>query len=339
MSKQKDTGKSKGAALEAAIADIDKAFGQGTIMRSNTVIKIPVISTGALNLDAALGAGGIPRGRITEVYGPEASGKTTICLHVIANAQREGGTAAIVDAEHALDLGYAEKLGVDIDSLLVSQPACGEEALSVVERLIQSGAVDVVVVDSVAALVPKAELEGEMGASHMGLQARMMGQAMRKLTGLVSRTNCALIFVNQLRERVGVIFGSPEVTTGGKALKFYASVRLDVRGKKLKADDEAVGTKVTVKVVKNKVGPPFREAQFDMLYGIGIDRAGILLNAGVDLGIIVKSGSWYEHGDTKLGQGSDNARAYLLEHPELMAEIEAEYWASHQAAVAEEEDE
>lgn len=330
--KEKALDKTKNDALDAAIADIEKAFGEGTVMRSNTVIAVPVISTGALNLDVALGAGGIPKGRISEVFGPESSGKTTICLHLIANVQKEGGVAAIIDAEHALDLGYAEKLGVNIDQLLVSQPECGEEALSVAEKLIQSGAVDIVVVDSVAALVPRAELEGEMGAAHMGLQARMMGQALRKLTGMVSRTNCALVFVNQLREKVGVIFGSPEVTPGGKALKFYASVRLDVRGKKLKEDDEAVGVKVTVKVVKNKVGPPFKQAEFDMLYGTGIDTAGILLNAAVDIGIITKSGSWYQHDGKKIGQGSDNAKAYLLENPQLMEDIENQYWANHYEA-------
>lgn len=316
----------KKKALQAAVAGIEKQFGKGSIMRmsaGSTAEGVEAISTGALNLDVALGIGGIPRGRITEIYGPESSGKTTLCLHVIANAQKAGGIAAIVDAEHALDTGYAAKLGVDVENLLISQPDTGEQALSIVEQLVNSGAVDIIVVDSVAALVPRAEIEGDMGDSHVGLQARLMSQALRKLTGTVAKTGTAVVFINQLREKIGVMFGSPETTTGGKALKFYASVRLDIRRKgSIKVGEEVVGSETKVKVVKNKMAAPFKEALFDILYDRGIDTAGIILDAAVERGILEKSGAWYAlPGGPKIGQGRDNARTYVREHPEIMTQV------------------
>ncbi|HEY8484098.1 MAG TPA: recombinase RecA [Longimicrobiales bacterium] len=314
-------------ALNVAIAQIERTYGKGSIMRmgvDGARLQVEAISTGAINLDAAIGIGGIPRGRITEIYGPESSGKTTLCLHVIANAQRQGGVAAFIDAEHALDIEYARKLGVDVDNLLVSQPDTGEQALEIAEVLIRSGAVDVVVIDSVAALVPRAEIEGEMGDSHVGLQARLMSQALRKLTGAVNRSRTAVIFTNQIREKIGVMFGNPETTTGGRALKFYASVRLDIRRVgAIKEGQELVGSRTRVKVVKNKVAPPFKQAEFDIMYNEGISHTGLLVDLGVEHEIIQKSGAWFSYGDVRLGQGRENAKAYLKEHPELAAEIEA----------------
>ena len=314
-------------ALNVAIAQIERTYGKGSIMRmgvDGARLQVEAISTGAINLDAAIGIGGIPRGRITEIYGPESSGKTTLCLHVIANAQRQGGVAAFIDAEHALDIEYARKLGVDVDNLLVSQPDTGEQALEIAEVLIRSGAVDVVVIDSVAALVPRAEIEGEMGDSHVGLQARLMSQALRKLTGAVNRSRTAVIFTNQIREKIGVMFGNPETTTGGRALKFYASVRLDIRRVgAIKEGQELVGSRTRVKVVKNKVAPPFKQAEFDIMYNEGISHTGLLVDLGVEHEIIQKSGAWFSYGDVRLGQGRENAKTYLKEHPELAAEIEA----------------
>ncbi len=312
-------------ALESALAQIDRQFGKGSVMRLGSDERAPVevIPTGSIALDAALGIGGFPRGRIVEIYGPESSGKTTVALHAIANAQAAGGIAAFVDAEHALDPVYAEKLGVDIDQLLVSQPDTGEQALEIADMLIRSGSIDVIVIDSVAALVPKAELEGDMGDSHVGLQARLMSQALRKLTGALNQTKTTAIFINQLREKVGVFFGSPETTSGGKALKFYASVRLDVRRiETLKDGTVAVGNRTRVKVVKNKMAPPFKLAEFDILYGVGISREGGLIDYGVEQGIVKKSGAWYTYDGEQLGQGKENARTTLREHPELAAEIE-----------------
>jgi recombination protein RecA len=309
---------------ELVISSIEKSFGEGTLARKDADTKIQTISTGAATLDRAIGPGGIPRGRITEIYGPESSGKTTLCLHVIANAQKAGGLAAIIDAEHALDLDYARRIGVDTDNLLVCQPDNGEQALDVCAALIETGQVDVIVVDSVAALVPRAELEGDMGAAHVGLQARLMSQAMRKLTAMLARTNCALVFINQLREKVGVMYGSPEVTTGGKALKFYASVRLDIRRREqIKDGEEVSGNAVRVKVVKNKIGPPFREATFDILFNEGIDKFGTLLDLAVDVGVVEKSGAWYKFGEQKLGHGRENARLFLREDPALTDAIRA----------------
>jgi recombination protein RecA len=313
-------------ALETALAQIDKQFGKGAIMRLGQAEKLvtEAISTGSVALDIALGVGGIPKGRITEVYGPESSGKTTLALHLVAEAQRIGGICAYVDAEHALDPEYAKRLGVDINSLLVSQPSTGEEALEITDGLVRSGAVALIVIDSVAALVPKAEIEGEMGDSHMGLQARMMSQAMRKLSGSVSKTNTVIIFINQLREKIGVMFGNPETQPGGKALKFYASVRLDIRRvETLKQGTDMVGNRVKVKVVKNKVAPPFRQAEFDIMFGTGISRSGGILDMAIELGIANKSGSWFTYGDTRIGQGRENAKSYLDEHPDVMAEMEA----------------
>ena len=313
-------------ALEAALSQIDKQFGKGAIMRLGQADKLitEAISTGSVALDIALGVGGIPKGRITEVYGPESSGKTTLALHLVAEAQRTGGICAYVDAEHALDPEYAKRLGVDINSLLVSQPSTGEEALEITDGLVRSGAVALIVIDSVAALVPKAEIEGEMGDSHMGLQARMMSQAMRKLSGSVSKTNTVIIFINQLREKIGVMFGNPETQPGGKALKFYASVRLDIRRvETLKQGTDMVGNRVKVKVVKNKVAPPFRQAEFDIMFGTGISRSGGILDMAIELGIANKSGSWFTYGDTRVGQGRENAKQFLDEHPEVMAEMEA----------------
>jgi recombination protein RecA len=314
-------------ALGIAIAQIERAYGKGSIMRmgaDGARVTIDAIPTGALNLDAAIGIGGIPRGRITEIYGPESSGKTTLCLHVIANAQRLGGVAAFVDAEHALDIEYARKLGLDIENLLVSQPDTGEQALEIAELLIRSNAVDVVVIDSVAALVPRAEIEGEMGDSHVGLQARLMSQALRKLTGAVSRSHTCVIFTNQIREKIGVMFGNPETTTGGRALKFYASVRLDIRRiGAIKDGQELVGNRTRVKVVKNKVAPPFRQAEFDVMYDEGISHVGLLVDLGVENEIIQKSGAWFSFGETRLGQGRENAKAFLKENPQTLAEVES----------------
>ena len=316
----------KEKALELALAQIDKQFGKGAIMRLGQAENLvtEAISTGSVALDIALGVGGIPKGRITEVYGPESSGKTTLALHLVAEAQKTGGICAYVDAEHALDPEYARRLGVNIDSLLVSQPSTGEEALEITDGLVRSGAVALIVIDSVAALVPKAEIEGEMGDSHMGLQARMMSQAMRKLSGSVSKTGCVIIFINQLREKIGVMFGNPETTPGGKALKFYASVRLDIRRvETLKQGTDMVGNRVKVKVVKNKVAPPFRQAEFDIMFGTGISRSGGILDMAIELGLANKSGSWFTYGDQRIGQGRENAKQYLEEHPETMTEMEA----------------
>ena len=312
-------------ALETALAQIDRQFGKGSVMRLGSEDRAPVevIPTGSIALDVALGVGGLPRGRIIEIYGPESSGKTTLTLHAIANAQRAGGIAAFVDAEHALDPDYAKKLGVDIDSLLVSQPDTGEQALEIADMLVRSGSIDLIVIDSVAALVPRAEIEGEMGDSHVGLQARLMSQALRKLTGGLNQTNTTMIFINQLREKIGVFFGSPETTAGGKALKFYASVRLDIRRiETLKDGTEAVGNRTRVKVVKNKMAPPFKQAEFDILYGVGISREGSLIDYGVDQGIVKKSGAWYTYDGDQLGQGKENARNFLLQNPDIAADIE-----------------
>jgi recombination protein RecA len=313
-------------AIEAALAQIDKQFGKGSIMRlgSREKIDVPAIPTGSLSLDAALGVGGMPRGRVVEIYGPESSGKTTLALHVIAEAQKRGGMAAFIDAEHALDALYAGKLGVDTDNLLVSQPDSGEQALEIAEVLIRSGAVDVLVIDSVAALVPRSELEGEMGDAQMGLQARLMSQALRKLTSIVAKSKTCLIFINQLREKIGVMFGNPETTTGGRALKFYASIRLDIRRiASLKEGDVVIGSRAKVKVVKNKVAPPFREAEFDILYGEGISKEGDLIDLGVEQKVIEKSGAWYAMDGERLGQGRENARQFLKDNPEIRTEVDA----------------
>ena len=312
-------------ALDAALAQIERQFGKGSVMRLGEEGRAPVavIPTGSIALDVALGIGGFPRGRIIEVYGPESSGKTTVALHAIANVQAQGGIAAFIDAEHALDPTYAQRLGVDLDSLYVSQPDTGEQALEIADTLVRSGAVDLIVIDSVAALVPRAEIEGEMGDSHVGLQARLMSQALRKMAGALSQTGTTAIFINQLREKIGVMFGSPETTTGGKALKFYASVRLDVRRiETLKGGTEAVGNRTRVKVVKNKMAPPFKQAEFDILYGEGISREGSLIDLGVDAGIVKKSGAWYTYEGDQLGQGKENSRAFLRDNPDLANEIE-----------------
>jgi recombination protein RecA len=312
-------------ALEIALAQIDKNFGKNSVMRLGDEVRaaIEVIPTGSVALDVALGIGGLPRGRVVEIYGPESSGKTTVALHAIANAQANGGIAAFIDAEHALDPEYAKALGVDIDALLVSQPDTGEQALEIADMLVRSGAIDVIVIDSVAALVPRAEIEGEMGDSHVGLQARLMSQALRKMTGALSNTNTTAIFINQLREKIGVMFGSPETTTGGKALKFYASVRIDVRRiETLKDGTEAVGNRTRAKIVKNKVAPPFKQAEFDIIYGVGISREGSLIDMGVEHGFIRKSGAWYTYEGDQLGQGKENARAFLRDNPDLANEVE-----------------
>jgi recombination protein RecA len=313
-------------ALAAALTQIERQFGKGSVMRMGdaaAVRPVEVISTGSLGLDVALGVGGVPKGRVVEIYGPESSGKTTLTLHIVAEAQKQGGTCAFVDAEHALDPVYAEKLGVKIDELLVSQPDTGEQALEITDMLVRSGAVDVVVIDSVAALTPKAEIEGEMGDSHVGLQARLMSQALRKLTGNIKRSNCVVIFINQIRMKIGVMFGSPETTTGGNALKFYASVRLDIRRiGSIKKGEEVIGNETRVKVVKNKVAPPFKETVFDILYGEGISREGEIVDLGVKTGVIEKSGSWYSYGGNRVGQGKDNARNFLKDNPDLAREIE-----------------
>ncbi len=313
-------------ALESALAQIERQFGKGSIMKMGEEGRAPVevIPSGSIALDLALGIGGFPRGRVVEIYGPESSGKTTVALHAIANAQRAGGIAAFIDAEHALDPEYAKKLGVDIDALLVSQPDTGEQALEIMDMLIRSGALDIVVIDSVAALVPRAEIEGEMGDSHVGLQARLMSQALRKITGALAQSKTTAVFINQLREKIGVFFGSPETTTGGKALKFYASIRLDVRRiETLKDGQDAVGNRTRVKVVKNKMAPPFKQAEFDILYGHGISREGSLIDLGVDEGFVKKSGSWYTYEGDQLGQGKENARTFLIDNPDLANEIES----------------
>jgi recombination protein RecA len=317
----------KQKALEQALAQIDRAFGKGSIMKlgqRTTVIEVGTVSTGSLGLDIALGVGGLPRGRVVEVYGPESSGKTTLALHVVAEAQKKGGICAFVDAEHALDPVYARKLGVDVDELLISQPDTGEQALEITDTLVRSGAIDVLVIDSVAALTPRAELEGEMGDIHVGLQARLMSQALRKLTGSISKSGCMVIFINQIRMKIGVMFGSPETTSGGNALKFYASVRLDIRRiGALKDRDEIVGNQTRVKVVKNKLAPPFKVVEFDIMYGLGISKMGELLDLGVKAGVVEKSGSWFSYGDQRIGQGRENAKQFLTENPDIADEIEA----------------
>ncbi len=315
----------KRKALEVAMSQIEKQFGKGSVMKLGEykAMEVEAIPTGALSLDIALGIGGVPRGRIIEVFGPESSGKTTLALHIIAEAQKIGGEAAFIDAEHALDPVYARKLGVDIDNLIVSQPDTGEQALEITEALVRSGALDVVVVDSVAALVPKAEIDGEMGDSHMGLQARLMSQALRKLAGAINKSKTVLIFINQLREKIGVMFGNPETTTGGRALKFYASVRMDIRKTEMmKQDGQVIGNRVRVKVIKNKVAPPFREAEFDVLYGKGISKVGNILDMAVNLDIVEKSGAWFSYNGQRISQGRENAKRYLEEHPDIMDEIE-----------------
>jgi recombination protein RecA len=318
----------RGRAIDLALSQIEKQFGRGSIMRLGSreaVVNGGIIPTGSLSLDAALGVGGMPRGRVVEIFGPESSGKTTLALHVIAEAQRSGGMAAFIDAEHALDSSYARKLGVDVDNLLVSQPDNGEQALEIAEMLVRSGALDICVVDSVAALVPKAELEGEMGDSHMGLQARLMSQALRKLTGIVSKSRTCMVFINQIREKIGVMFGNPETTTGGRALKFYASVRVDVRRVgSIKDGDEVTGSRTKVKVVKNKVAPPFREAEFDIMYGTGISKEGDLIDLGVDKGVVEKSGAWFSYKGERVGQGRENAKQFLLENTDVRLKIEEE---------------
>ena len=316
----------KKQALETALAQIEKQFGKGAVMKlgANVAMQVDAIPTGSLGLDLALGIGGVPRGRIVEVYGPESSGKTTLALHILAEAQKLGGEVAFIDVEHALDPVYAAALGVDIDSLLVSQPDTGEQAMEICEALVRSGAIDAVIVDSVAAMVPKDEIEGEMGDSHVGLQARLMSQALRKLTGVIGKTNTVCIFINQLREKVGVVYGNPEVTTGGRALKYYSSVRIDVRRiEGLKDSNGAfIGNRTRAKIVKNKVAPPFREAEFDIMFGEGISKIGEILDLGVKLGVVQKSGAWFNYGDVRLGQGRDNAKIFLKEHPDISAEIE-----------------
>jgi len=315
----------KEKALQSALEQIEKAYGKGAVMKLGDTqnLNVEAISTGSISLDMALGIGGIPKGRIIEIYGPESSGKTTVALHAVAEAQRQGGEAAFIDAEHALDPVYAEALGVDIDSLLVSQPDTGEQALEICEALVRSNAIDIIVVDSVAALVPKAEIEGLMGDSHVGLHARLMSQALRKLTACISKSNCAVIFINQLREKVGVVYGNPEVTTGGRALKFYSSVRIEIRKKEtIKLQNDIIGSRTKAKIVKNKVAPPFKEAEFDIMYGEGISKVGEIVDLGVQVDVIQKSGAWFSYNDQKIGQGRENVKVYLLENPDVMAEIE-----------------
>ena len=313
-------------ALESALAQIEKQFGKGSVMKlgdTNTHMQIETVPTGSISLDIALGLGGVPKGRIIEVYGPESSGKTTVALHMVAEVQKKGGIAGFIDAEHALDPAYARNIGVDIDNLYISQPDNGEQALEITETMVRSGAVDILIVDSVAALVPRAEIDGDMGDAHVGLQARLMSQALRKLTAVISKSNCVVIFINQLREKVGVMFGSPETTTGGRALKFYSSIRLDVRRiETLKQNGEVVGNRTRIKVVKNKIAPPFKEAEFDIMFGHGISREGDVLDLAAKENIVIKSGAWYAYNDAKIGQGRENAKIYLKENPEIFAEIE-----------------
>ena len=320
-------------ALDAAVTQIEKAYGKGSIMRlgdSDINMNIETVPTGSLSLDLALGLGGIPKGRVVEIYGPESSGKTTVALHMVAEVQKRGGIAGFIDAEHALDPAYAKNIGVDIDNLYISQPDNGEQALEITETMVRSGAVDIVIVDSVAALVPKAEIDGDMGDSHMGLQARLMSQELRKLTGIMAKSNCTVIFINQLREKIGIVFGNPETTTGGRALQFYASVRMEVRrAEALKNSGEVVGNRVKVKVVKNKIAPPFREAEFDIMFGKGISREGDILDLAAAEDIIDKSGAWYAYQGSKIGQGRENAKQFLREHPEIMAEVETKVRAAH----------
>ena len=317
----------KQKALDAALSQIEKQFGKGSVMKlgdSSANMNVETIPTGSLSLDIALGVGGIPKGRVIEVYGPESSGKTTVALHMVAEVQKRGGVAGFIDAEHALDPVYASKIGVDIDNLYISQPDNGEQALEITETLVRSGAVDIIIVDSVAALVPKAEIDGDMGDSHVGLQARLMSQALRKLTACISKTNCTVIFINQLREKVGVMFGNPETTTGGRALKFYSSVRMDVRRiETLKQAGEMIGNRTRIKVVKNKIAPPFKEAEFDIMFGEGISREGDVLDLAANIGVINKSGAWYAYNGDKIGQGRENAKQFLRDHPEVMAEAES----------------
>ena len=312
-------------ALESAMAQIERNYGKGAVMKlgDNAHLNVETVPSGSLSLDIALGVGGVPKGRVVEVYGPESGGKTTVALHMVAEVQKRGGIAGFIDAEHALDPVYAKKIGVDIDNLYISQPDTGEQALEITETMVRSGAIDIVIVDSVAALVPKAEIEGDMGDSHVGLQARLMSQALRKLTAIIGKTSCTVIFINQLREKVGVMFGNPETTTGGRALKYYSSIRLEVRrGEQIKKDGEAIGNRTRIKVVKNKVAPPFREAEVDIIYGEGISREGDILDLAAKEDIVNKSGAWYAYGGSKIGQGRENAKTYLKEHPDVMAEIE-----------------
>lgn len=325
MAKEIKIDENKRKALESAVAQIEKAYGKGSVMKlgDNTHMNVETFPTGSLGLDLALGVGGIPKGRVVEIYGPEGGGKTTVALHIVAEVQKLGGIAGFIDAEHALDPVYAKRIGVDIDNLYISQPDNGEQALEITETMVRSGAIDIIIVDSVAALVPKAEIEGDMGDSHVGLQARLMSQALRKLTGIIGKTSCTVIFINQLREKVGVMFGNPETTTGGRALKYYSSVRLEVRrGEVIKKEGEAIGNRAKIKVVKNKVAPPFREAEVDLVYGIGISREGDILDLAANDNIVNKSGAWYAYNGNKIGQGRENAKQYLKENPDIMKEIE-----------------
>lgn len=325
MAKEIKIDENKRKALESAVAQIEKAYGKGSVMKlgDNTHMNVETFPTGSLGLDLALGVGGIPKGRVVAIYGPEGGGKTTVALHIVAEVQKLGGIAGFIDAEHALDPVYAKRIGVDIDNLYISQPDNGEQALEITETMVRSGAIDIIIVDSVAALVPKAEIEGDMGDSHVGLQARLMSQALRKLTGIIGKTSCTVIFINQLREKVGVMFGNPETTTGGRALKYYSSVRLEVRrGEVIKKDGEAIGNRAKIKVVKNKVAPPFREAEVDLVYGIGISREGDILDLAANDNIVNKSGAWYAYNGNKIGQGRENAKQYLKENPDIMKEIE-----------------
>ena len=325
MAKEIKIDENKRKALESAVAQIEKAYGKGSVMKlgDNTHMNVETFPTGSLGLDLALGVGCIPKGRVVEIYGPEGGGKTTVALHIVAEVQKLGGIAGFIDAEHALDPVYAKRIGVDIDNLYISQPDNGEQALEITETMVRSGAIDIIIVDSVAALVPKAEIEGDMGDSHVGLQARLMSQALRKLTGIIGKTSCTVIFINQLREKVGVMFGNPETTTGGRALKYYSSVRLEVRrGEVIKKDGEAIGNRAKIKVVKNKVAPPFREAEVDLVYGIGISREGDILDLAANDNIINKSGAWYAYNGNKIGQGRENAKQFLKEHPDIMKEVE-----------------
>lgn len=322
----------KRKALESALAHIEKSYGKGAVMKlgDNSHLNVETFPTGSLGLDLALGVGGVPKGRVIEVYGPEAGGKTTVALHMVAEVQKRGGIAGYIDAEHALDPAYAKRIGVDIDNLYISQPDTGEQGLEITETMVRSGAIDIVIVDSVAALVPKAEIEGEMGDSHVGLQARLMSQALRKLTAVIGKTSCSVIFINQLREKVGIMFGNPEVTTGGRALKYYSSIRLEIRrGEQIKKDGEAIGNRTRIKVVKNKVAPPFREAEVDIIYGEGISREGDILDLAASDDIINKSGAWYAYNGSKIGQGRENAKIYLKEHPDVMEEVEQKVREKH----------